>query len=256
MADHHPDMSGDIPVSALLSELMAGEPTTVEVLSRVVRFTVRLLERVDGASITIFGDDMKPYTMVASDAWVERADELQYKTQQGPCIEVAATSAPTSGAGDLAQNGHWPVFGPQVADLGIGALLAAGLCGHPDPARPDSPPGALNLYSFTPYAFTDGDRDQAVLIAGIAGMGVRLAEARATADRLREAITSRDVIGQAKGILMERHGVDEQQAFAILRRASNHLNVKLRDIAEELATERGRPVNGTGRVVALADPDR
>ncbi len=75
-----------------------------------------------------------------------------------------------------------------------------------------------------------------MLIAAIAGMAVRLTQARITAERLREALSSRDVIGQAKGILMERHGLTEERAFAMLRSTSNQLNVKLRVVAAGLAS--------------------
>ncbi|PFG65556.1 GAF and ANTAR domain-containing protein [Enemella evansiae] len=236
MLDSEVGLAIDTSVGSLIDELTAGQPSLDEVLNRVVDYAVRLLDRVEGASITIFGEDMKPFTMVASDDWVHAVDRVQYSTQQGPCIEVAATSAPTSGSADLAVSDHWPVFGPRAAQLGVGAILAAGLSAHPDPAKADSPPGALNLYSRESFAFEARDRDQAVLIAAIAGMAVRLTQARITAERLREALSSRDVIGQAKGILMERHGLTEERAFAMLRSTSNQLNVKLRVVAAGLAS--------------------
>ena len=238
MLDSEISLAVDTSVGTVLDEFTAGQPSLDEVLSRVVDYAVRLLDRVEGASITIFGEDMKPFTMIASDDWVRAVDAVQYSTQQGPCIEVAATSAPTSGSADLAVSDHWPVFGPRAAQLGGGAILAAGLSAHPDPTKVDSPPGALNLYSRQAFAFEARDRDQAVLIAAIAGVAIRLTQARITADRLREALSSRDVIGQAKGILMERHGVTEDRAFAMLRQASNQLNVKLRVVAAGLAASR------------------
>lgn len=236
MLDSESDAAMDISVVSVIDELTAGQPSLEDVLHRVVDLAVRLLDRVTGASITIFGEDMKPFTMVASDDWVRQVDAVQYSTQQGPCIEVAATSAPASGSADLAESEHWPVFGPQAAALGAGAVLAVGLSAHPDPAKVDSPPGALNLYSHQTFAFEARDRDQAILLASIAGLVVRLTRARLNTELLRDALSSRDVIGQAKGILMERHGLSEERAFAMLRNSSNQLNVKLRVVAAALAS--------------------
>ena len=226
-------------LAGVLNELVLGDPTIEQVLDRVLDLATRVIPHVDGASITLFRPDMKPYTLRASDDWVREVDALQYELLQGPCIEVAATSAPTSGSADLATSEQWPVFGPAAAKLGIRSLLAAGLSAHPDPSVPTSPPGALNLYARNPAAFTADEREEALLLAAIAGIGVQLVAARSDVERLREALSSRDVIGQAKGILMERHGVDGDAAFAILRRASNDLNVKLRDVAAELAASAG-----------------
>lgn len=235
-------------LAALIDELLTGEPEIEEVLRRVLELAIRVVGKADGASITLFKRDMEPYTMVATHDWVAAVDQRQYETQQGPCLEVAATSAPTSGSADLAASTSWPVFGPAAAEVGIRSILAAGLSPHPNPAEPTSPPGALNLYSRSTFAFSREDREEALLIAAIAAIGVQLAAARTTTGRLHEALSSRDVIGQAKGILMERHGITEEQAFNVLRRASNDLNIKLRDIAVEIAG--GRSVNG------LPDPRR
>lgn len=226
-------------MAVVINELMLGEPTVHEVLERVLHFATSLIEGVDGASITLYRPDHKPFTTVATSDWVREVDAQQYRTQQGPCIEVAATSAPTTGSADLGESSSWPVFGPIAADLGVHAVLAAGLCGHPDPTNPSSPPGALNLYARRPFAFSAREREQVLILAAIAGAGARLAAARTDAARLREALSSRDVIGQAKGVLRERHGISEDEAFAILRRASNDLNVKLRDVAAQVANREG-----------------
>lgn len=229
-------------LTEVIDDLLAGQPEVEEVLRRVLKLAIRVIGKADGASITLFNPDMQPYTMAATDDWVAAVDQRQYETRQGPCLEVAATSAPTSGSSDLATSTSWPVFGPVAAGYGVRSLLAAGLSPRPDFAEPASPPGALNLYSRTPFAFSGADREEALLLAAIAAIGVQLAAARTATIRLHDAISTRDVIGQAKGILMERHGITEEQAFNVLRRASNDLNIKLRDVAADIAG--GRNVNG------------
>lgn len=221
-------------IAGLVHEIIADDPSTTQVLHRVVDLATTLIDGADGASITLFQANLQPYTMVASDGWVREVDHRQYQVRQGPCIEVAATSAPISGSAELAHSTAWPVFGPAAAELGVRAVLAAGLSARPDPAVPTSPLGALNIYSRNAFAFTTKEREEALLLAAIAGLGVQFVDARTDARRLRDALSSRDVIGQAKGILMERHGIGEAAAFTILRRASNDLNVKLRDVAAKI----------------------
>ena len=89
-------------------------------------------------------------------------------------------------------------------------------------------------------AFTSEDADTAILLTAHLGVLLRLAvmtfEANTLVNQLTEAVTTRDVIGQAKGILMERQRLTAGQAFDVLRAASQRLNRKLRDVADQLAT--------------------
>lgn len=223
-------------LTGLITQIVDGDPTIEHALKRIVELAHQIIRGVDGASLTLYRANVTPFTQVASHDWVRAVDLVQYETRQGPCLEVAASSAPASGSADLADSQSWPVFGPAAAQLGVRAVLAVGLVPRPDPSdHAHGPLGALNLYSRRPYAFGIADRDEALLLAAIAGQSLQLVEARADVKRLREALSSRDVIGQAKGILMERHGIGEAEAFAILRRASNDVNVKLRDIAARVA---------------------
>jgi AmiR/NasT family two-component response regulator len=110
----------------------------------------------------------------------------------------------------------------------------------------DDPPreAALNYYTSMPYGLDHADRDAAMLLASFAGVVLHHSAARTAAElevaNLRKAIAARDVIGQAKGILMERRGYDADQAFDTLRHASQRLNVKLRDFAATLANRRAQ----------------
>lgn len=222
----------------MLATFTAGDASVADVLQRIVSACSYLIERVDAASITLMDAKGQPFTSVCSEQWIVDVDRLQYNTGEGPCLEVAATSAPAAGSADLADSTTWPTFGPAAAKAGVGALLAVGLSATPDPNDPGSPPGALNLYSRSAYAFDDQRKGQAVVLAAFAGAAVRAAQAREETKLLREALASRDVIGQAKGILMERHGISADQAFDVLRRSSNRLNVKLREVAAGVAANR------------------
>ena len=109
--------------------------------------------------------------------------------------------------------------------------------------------GALNLYSRTAGAFSDDDEQLGLVLAEQASVAVANAEVywrtKELTDELEQALQSRDVIGQAKGILMAREGFNADQAFDVLRRASQRSNLKLREVAEEIvqSTERRRASN-------------
>jgi AmiR/NasT family two-component response regulator len=114
----------------------------------------------------------------------------------------------------------------------MGSLLATAVL--PDATEPDLS-GALNIYSRRPNGLDEASRDPALLLATHASLalaGTRaVSRAELEAAQLREAVASRDVIGQAKGILMSRRRVDADEAFDILRRTSQDLNVKLTEVA-------------------------
>ena len=176
--------------------------------------------------------------MCSSDLVALELDRLQYDNNEGPCLEAARPDGPAIAiSGTLAEDPRWPRFGPGVAARGYHSVLATALL--PD-ARPPRLSGALNIYSRTGGAFAANAVDIALLLATHASLAlahtnaVRAAELEAA--HLRRAVEGRDVIGQAKGILMHRRHITADEAFDVLRRASQDLNVKLADLARTLAT--------------------
>jgi hypothetical protein len=95
--------------------------------------------------------------------------------------------------------------------------------------------GALNLYAREPHSFTEESEQVGLLFVSHAAVAMVGAQKQ---DQLTEGLATRDLIGQAKGILMERYGINADRAFALLVRASQNRNVKLRDLAVELTTTR------------------
>jgi hypothetical protein len=140
---------------------------------------------------------------------------------------------------DLATVRFWPRFGPAAAGLGVHTALAVALL--PD-VRPPRYSGALNIYAYRPAGLAADAHEAALLLATHASLALADTEAtmraELTATNLRRAIANRDVIGQAKGILMQRHGISADEAFDQLRRISQSLNVKLAHLAEVVATQR------------------
>ncbi|HEY7874874.1 MAG TPA: GAF and ANTAR domain-containing protein [Actinomycetota bacterium] len=108
--------------------------------------------------------------------------------------------------------------------------------------------GALNLYSTEEHGFDEASRAIGEIFARQATIALRNAStylaARMLAEQLNEALESRDLIGRAKGILMEREGVTDDEAFHMLRVISQNTNVKLRDIAQRVVEEKDRALSG------------
>jgi transcriptional regulator with GAF, ATPase, and Fis domain len=165
-------------------------------------------------------------TPAASDDIPRALDTLQYELEEGPCLD-AMREHEVFRIEDLWMETRWPRFTSRtVKDTGVRSLLAFRLFAERETL------GALNLYAKRTGAF-DQEADELGAVfaahAAVAMVGARQSEQK------DEAIRTRDVIGQAKGILMAQQGVSENEAFDILRRASQRMNVKLRDIAEQIA---------------------
>jgi hypothetical protein len=115
----------------------------------------------------------------------------------------------------------------------------------------DSGGGSLNSYGVTPYAFNDTAQEIGLILAAHASVAARAVNERRTLQSLsrdlQQALLSRDVIGQAKGILMERLKITPEDAFDLLRRSSQQLNIKLREVARGLAETGGFEVTAHRR---------
>jgi GAF domain-containing protein len=151
-------------------------------------------------------------------------DRLQQQLGDGPCISAAQHQS-IFRIDDTGQDERWPEFSVEAARLDVRSMLCVPLW------IDERSLGALSLYAGQVAAFTDLHERVTVLLATFAALA--LAEAQ-HADQLRDALNNRDVIGQAKGILMERHGVTADAAFGVLSRVSQAENLKLAEIARHL----------------------
>ncbi|MEJ7845424.1 MAG: GAF and ANTAR domain-containing protein [Acidimicrobiales bacterium] len=197
-------------------------------LQRTVDLAVATVEGCDAAGVFL-GDDQEVVTAAASAPLVVELDALQISAGEGPCLEVVAEGG-TVHVADLADDPRWPTFGPAAVAAGVRSALAIRLS--------DSSTSALNLYARLPGAFGATDRAKALIFATLAGIALDTAEERAGEERqianLHEALRTRELIGQAQGILIERERITGDQAFDVLRRASQHLNIKIREVARTI----------------------
>ncbi|OXM54972.1 GAF and ANTAR domain-containing protein [Amycolatopsis alba] len=222
---------------ATLTYSLLDASTTAEVLDQIVHAAVHLVPGADIVSITLRSPDGRFHTPVRTDKSADEFDQLQYEYGEGPCVDAAREDGPASAVSDdLATSTTWPRFGPAAAERGAGALLSTALV--PD-ARPPRLSGAINIYSRRPHGLDTTDQTAALLLATHASLALANVEsvtrAQLEAEQLKRAVDSRDVIGQAKGILMARRGIPAGEAFDLLRRTSQDLNVKLVRLAETLA---------------------
>jgi hypothetical protein len=232
------DLSADL---ARMATTLFSAGSATETLARVVDLAVSTIEGCDfaGVFLVVNGEVTEP---VCTDALAAEVDGLQHRFSEGPCLAAMAQGV-TFYAEDLAEDARWPIFGPAATGAGVRSLLAL-------PLLVPGVPGALNCYARYPRAFGVIDRGKALLLAGMAGLAYASIRTHEDDERkainLHAALATREVIGQAQGILMEREHLSSHEAFDILRRASQHLNLKLRDVAQNLVDTGERPDTGRG----------
>jgi len=216
--------------------------SVTDTLASVVDLAVATIEGCDFAGIFLIDGDVVT-TPVHTDPIVVAVDALQHQTGEGPCLE-AISDRLIFYADDLDSDPRWPHFAPHATKAGIRSVLAL-------PLVANSHLGALNLYARYPVAFGVVDRAKATILASLASLALTVAQSHEDeerrADNLHAALTSRETIGEALGILMERERITASQAFEILRRASQHLNIKLREVAQNLVNTGEDPDTGTSR---------
>ena len=220
MAAPNPDLL------AVLARQLAAEEDVAAVLRVVVDAALSHVDGAEHAGITALSRK-SPSTLVATDDIVQRIDQHQYDTQQGPCLTAAMDHEPVVRVDDLRTDSRWPEFAAAVLELGVRSILSFHLYSHRDTL------GALNIYAGPPNAFNDDSVHTGTLLAAHAAVA---AAATTKVHNLRVALGTRDVIGQAKGILMERYKIDANAAFDLLIGASQHTHRKLNEVASRLAT--------------------
>ena len=198
-------------------------------LGQIVAAAVDTVPGIDAGSISLTRrgqvETRQPTTEV-----IGKLDDTQSELSEGPCID-ALEELPETGvviACDFAgeeDSARWPRFAPRAVAAGYRALISTTL------STGTGPRAALNLYSATPNAFDESTRATAALFGVQAAL---LLYGTDTASHLQQAVDSRDLIGRAKGILMERFTIDDESAFQMLVKSSQDTNMKLTAVARWL----------------------
>jgi GAF domain-containing protein len=206
------------------------EPTFDDTVDRVLEFALKAVDCAYAGVIFVHGR-RRIETIAATDPLIAHLDGLQAELNEGPDVGDEDTQL-----NELIDDSHtehrWPTWTSALADAGIRSMLGARLYAS------ETTIGSLNLYDPEPHRFDQNDRQVADVLARHAAIAI---DTKNDSENLWRAIDARKVIGQAQGILMERHGLDADQAFAVLRRYSQDNNTKLRDVAVRLIDSRRLP---------------
>ena len=195
-------------------------------LDVVVQAAVDTVPGATAASISAVQHRREVKTLAATGELPRAVDHAQYDLGEGPCLDSLYDHR-TVRLSDLDAEQRWPRFVARAQELGVSSMLAVQLYVDGEDL------GALNLINRRPEAFDDESEHVALMFASHAS--VALSRERALG-QLRAAVSTREVIGQAQGILMERFKVTGELAFHMLMLASQNSNRKLRDIANELVS--------------------
>lgn len=202
----------------------------VSILRTIVSVAVREVDSCEAAGVELVEKDVvRP--VASSSEMAAQVARIQNETGEGPCLS-AIREHETFRMDDPERDGRWPKFAARaLAETDVRSILGFRLFAEEDTM------GALNLYSSRPNAFDDHALAVGSVLAAHAAVAMSMARER---EYLTAAIENRDVIGQAKGILMEREGVDPNQAFATLRDRSQSQNIKLQEVVAQVL-ESARP---------------
>jgi GAF domain-containing protein len=215
-------------VFARMSGLLLSQETVDTVLGLITSLAVETVPGSTGAGVTLIDDRGRRESSAATDPLVERADALQYELDEGPCLAAAALRQVVR-IDDVTTDRRWPRWTSEVESLGLRAALSAPLVAG------DRCEGALKVYALEPDAFDTHTEQVVTLFAAQAAILVANVQSRERAERLsdalRRAVRSRDAVNVAKGVLMARHGVDEETAFRMLLSRSRQDAARLQEAA-------------------------
>jgi GAF domain-containing protein len=213
-----------------LTQFLVGDTTMAQTLQRVIGLAAEAVPAATYTGLTMLVED-KVTTSVFTDPDVVEIDQAQYEAGNGPCLD-AFRHRQIHEIPSTAHDATWPEFSQAALAHGIRSTLSMPLIAG------GSAVGALNFYSETEDGFDDADRRTAAPFAAQAAVVLANAQAywdaRSFGENMQEAMRSRATIEQAKGILMAQSKVGADDAFDMLKMASQRENRKLRDVAQGL----------------------
>ena len=222
------------PLFTPLAELLRDGRNTREIYQAIVDAAVKGIKGCDHASVLVL-ENGRFRNAAASDDIARRIDVLERETGEGPCLDAIVDESFQHDP-DLTVKPTWPSFAERcLAETPVRAMLAFRLI---DAGRKS---GALDIFSDTPGGLDEQSVDEAAVLTAFASVALAAAIERDRAGNLEIALDSNREIGKAIGLLMASHKLTDEQAFDVLRRASQDLNRKLHDIAVEfVARESGK----------------
>lgn len=227
-AGHQAPPSGDLDANAFAAALtdlaLTVSAGAVDPLTVITEGAVDLIPGTEFSAVVLPAGPGRLETRATCGPETVEVIGLQNQVGEGPCLDAVRQLEPVWAA-DLAMENRWPRFSPAASRLGVGSMYCTPLVAG------DRIYGSLSLAAGRPDAFDEESRSLAALFAANATLALAGQEWR---QNMLVALSSRDVIGQAKGILMERYRLTPDAAFALLVKASQATHTKLRAVSEEL----------------------
>lgn len=213
---------------AELARSVAAPRKLDDILSGVTAAAKELIPGVDAAGILLIGKGGTFESLAQITELPHQLDELQMRFNEGPCMEAALEELIVR-TDDFREESRWPKYSPACVEIGVLSGLSFKLY------TAERTAGALNLFGFSPNPWSGEAETIGTVLAAHAAAAVL---ANRQGQQLESALSTRDRIGQAKGIIMERYKVDDVQAFEMMRRLSQDSNTRLIDIAQQVIDTR------------------
>jgi hypothetical protein len=188
-----------------------------------------MIPGTDTCGVQLIGKGGKFESLFGTSDLIYKIDALQEACGEGPCVEAALDELIVR-TNDFATERRWPKYSRAVGELGVRSGLSFKLY------TSSSAAGALNLFGLQPGAF---DAQSEVIGSVLAAHAASVIIASRHGEQLKSALTTRETIGQAKGVIIERFNVDAMRAFEMLRELSQTTNTRLVDIAIRVIESRG-----------------
>ncbi|MGA6929605.1 MAG: GAF and ANTAR domain-containing protein [Pseudolabrys sp.] len=195
-----------------------------DVLVDVTAAAKELIAGVDIAGVLLVGKGGTHQTLAPTSDVMFKLDELQMTTGEGPCLQAALDEIVIR-TDDFRDEPRFPNYAPKVVELGLLSALSLKLY------TADRTAGALNLFGYEPRPWNSEAETIGMVLAAQAASAIL---ASRESEQLQSALSTRDRIGQAKGIIMERFKIDDVRAFEMLRKLSQDTNTKLVDVAHRV----------------------
>lgn len=223
---NEPDNADPYHVFQALARLIYTGTTFEEIYQHLVDTAPQVVDGCDHASLMLARRDGYE-TAAASDNVARHIDALERELNEGPCVDAIEDEAGQIDP-DISEHSSWPKLAERVlAETPVRGMAGYRLMldGHKV--------GALNLFSDTPGAF-DAGGDQGAVLSAFASVALMSVANRERADSLRRGLESNREVGKAIGLLMAAHHIGSDEAFELLRKASNDMNMKLTEVAREV----------------------
>ncbi|HET7388733.1 MAG TPA: GAF and ANTAR domain-containing protein [Nocardioidaceae bacterium] len=229
-------MSGQEPTAVFqsLADLVYAGEDFDSLYSAACTAATQLVSGCDHASVMIKRKD-EFVTAASSDSVARLIDTMERETGAGPCLDAILDESAYLDT-DLATSSSWP----QLTDRVLEETPVRGVAGFRLVVE-NRKLGALNIFSDTPGALTRDSINEAVMLAAFVSVAMIAEERRDEATTLRRGLESNREIGKAVGLMMAFHKIDDDAAFALLKKASQDMNLKLAEVARQVVTHARHP---------------